>query len=148
MLVGMLMAPRVVTCNASDTLERAAQLMWEHDVGFLPVVASERVVGVITDRDVLMRTYTCGISLRDEIVGTAMSHELVTCTLHEDAVVIEHRMAAHQIRRLPVIDASGKPVGVVTLADLARSSLRGHELSPRGPTCTLAAITRPRTPAG
>lgn len=139
------MSPRVVTCRAGESLERAAQLMWENDIGFLPVVDREdRVIGVITDRDALMAVYTRGSALSGVNVESAMAHEPVTCSIHDEAGSIEHLMAARQVRRLPVIDRSGKAIGIVTLADLARASLRGHELSPRGPTCTLVAITQPR----
>lgn len=145
MLIGSVMSPRVVTCRAGESLERAAQLMWENDIGFLPVVDREdRVIGVITDRDALMAVYTRGSALSGVIVESAMAHEPVTCSIHDEAGKIEHLMAARQVRRLPVIDRSGKAIGIVTLADLARASLRGHELSPRGPTCTLVAITQPR----
>ncbi len=139
------MSAHVVTCHAGDTLERAAQLLWENDIGVLPVVDHEgRVVGVITDRDALMAAYTRGCALNGLLVEVAMACDPVTCTIHDEAAKIEHLMAARQLRRLPVIDESGRPIGIVTLSDLARASLRGHELSSRGPTCALAAITQPR----
>ena len=102
------------------------------------------MIGVITDRDAPMAAYTRGAALSGLLVETAMARVPVTCTVHDEAVKIEHLMAELQIRRLPVIDAAGQPVGIVTLSDLAKASLRGHDLSPRGPTCALAAITEPR----
>jgi CBS domain-containing protein len=140
-----MMTRGAVTCRADDTLERATQLMWENDLGFLPVVdRDDRVIGVITDRDILMAAYTRGTTLGGQLVESTMARSPVTCTIHDAPAQIEHRMAEHQIRRMPVIDPSGKPIGVVTLSDLASASLRGHELSSRGPTWTLSAITRPR----
>lgn len=149
MLIRTLMTPGVVTCGGGDTLEHAAKLMWENDIGFLPVVDREgRVIGAITDRDALMAAYTRGAALNSIIVGTVMAHPPITCTIHDDARQLEHVMAQRQIRRVPVIDQVGKAIGVITLGDLARASLVGHELSPRGPTSTLAAITQPRRNVG
>lgn len=143
MLLPDVMTRGVVTCHADDSLEHATQLMWENDIGFLPVVdRDDRVIGVITDRDILMAAYTRGTGLRGQLVGSTMAQAPITCTPHDEPPQIEHRMAEHQVRRLPVIDASGRAVGVVTLSDLARASMRGHELSSRGPTWTLAEITR------
>jgi CBS domain-containing protein len=148
MLIREVMSPGAVTCRADDTLERATQLMWENDIGFLPVVdRSDRVIGVITDRDILMAAYTRGTGLRGQLVESTMARSPITCTIHDVPTEVEHRMAAHQIRRVPVIDSAGKAVGVVTLSDLASASLCGHDLSPRGPTWTLAAISRRRLQA-
>lgn len=149
MVIRSVMTPHVVTCHASDTLERAAQLMWENDLGLVAVVDREdRLIGVITDRDALMAAYTRGSTLSGLLVECAMSKRPITCQIHDDAIEVEHLMASHQVRRVPVVDREGKPTGIVTLADLARASLCGHELSPRGPTSTLAAITQPRRATG
>lgn len=149
MLIRTVMTPGAVTCSAGDHLEHATKLMWENDIGFLPVVDRDgRVIGAITDRDALMASYTRGTALNGLLVETVMAHPPITCTISDDARQIEHVMAQRQIRRMPVIDAFGKPIGIVTLGDLARASLVGHDLSPRGPTSTLAAITQPRRLAG
>lgn len=145
MLVYHLMKAELVSCRADDTLERAAQLMWENDIGFLPVVdLSEQLTGVITDRDALMAAYTRGAALVCLRVETAMAHEPITCTIHDEITAIEHRMVAHKIRRLPVVDDQHKPIGVVTLFDIARAAQHGHEVSPKGTSWALAAITEPR----
>jgi CBS domain-containing protein len=145
MLVKNVMSPKVVVARDTDSLERAARIMWETDLGFLPVVTGDhRLVGVITDRDICMAAYTRGTSLYGQPVTSAMSSATITCTIHDDAREIEHRMATHQIRRLPVVDDAGRLIGVVTLSDFARASLCGHDLSSRGPTWVLAEITRPR----
>ncbi len=149
MLIRTVMTPGAVTCCTGDNLEHVARLMWEHDIGFLPVVDREgRVIGAITDRDALMASYTRGTSLNGVLVETVMAHPPITCTISDDARQLEHVMAQRQIRRVPVIDQVGKAVGIVTLGDLARASLISHDLSPRGPTSTLAAITQPRRSSG
>jgi CBS domain-containing protein len=133
-----------VTCRADETLERATRLMWENDIGFLPVVdRSDRLIGVITDRDILMAVYTRGIPLCGLLVESTMARSPVTCTIHDDPLAVERRMAKHQVRRLPVVEG-GKAIGVVTLSDLARASIRSHDLSSRSPTWALVEITRPR----
>lgn len=149
MLIRNVMSPRVVTCIVGDNLQRVAQLMWDNDIGFLPVLDREgRVAGVVTDRDSLMAAYTRGTALHGILVETVMAHPPVTCTIHDDARQLEMVMAQRKIRRVPVIDQDGKAIGIVTLGDLARASLVGHDLSPRGPTSTLAVITQPRRRAG
>ena len=145
MLIGNVMTRHAVTCHADDTLERAAQLMWEHDVGFLPVVdGGGRLIGVVTDRDALMAAYTRGQPLRALRVDGAMARKAVTCSIHDDVTQTEHRMAEHQIRRLPVVDEVGVPIGVVTLSDVARASLHCNELSSQTPTWTLVGIAQHR----
>lgn len=148
MLIHDVMTRNVVVCAAEDSLEHATQLMWENDIGFLPVVDRDgRTIGVITDRDILMAAYTRGTGLRNQRVESTMARSPITCTIHDEPTQIEHRMAEHQVRRLPVIDATGRAVGVIALSDLARASIRGHDLSSRGPTWTLAEITRKRIDA-
>lgn len=145
MLIYNLMRPEIVTGRVDDTLERATQLMWENDLGFLPIVDQEgRLAGVITDRDALMAVYTRGTSLARLHVETAMARQVVTCTIHDEVTAVEHRMAAHKIRRIPIVDEAHRPIGVVTLSDIARASFRGHELSPKGTAWALATITEPR----
>jgi CBS domain-containing protein len=145
MLIHHLISSKAVTCHEHDSLERAAQLMWENDVGFLPVTdEGGRLVGVVTDRDLLMAAYTSGASLAARQVHEAMAHRPISCTRHDEVIEMEHLMATHQIRRLPVVDESGQPIAVISLGDIARASLHGHEVSSRSPTWALAAITRPR----
>lgn len=147
MLINDVMTRGAVTCHPDETLEHVVNLMWDFDIGFVPVVDhTNRLVGVITDRDILMTIWSRGAALRTTLIETAMIHAPITCTVRDQAVQVEQRMAQQQIRRLPVVDHDARIVGVVTLADIARASMRGHDLSSRGPTWTLAAITRPRYP--
>lgn len=147
MLINDVMTRGAVTCRPDDTLEHVVKLMWDFDIGFVPVVDdTSRLVGVITDRDILMTIWSRGAALRTTSVEAAMIHPPTTCTIRDQAAQVEQRMAQHQLRRLPVVDHDAKIVGVVTLADIARASMRSHDLSSRGPTSTLAAITHPRHP--
>jgi CBS-domain-containing membrane protein len=149
MLVEQLMARPVETCRASDTLAHAAQLMWDHDCGCLPVCDdSERVIGVITDRDICM----CGLferrPLEELSVATAMSKDVHVCRADDTIEHAEELMRDERIRRLPVVDDGRTLVGLIALADLAREAAdesRGdkHDVTESEVGFTLAAICAP-----
>jgi CBS domain-containing protein len=123
--VGRLMSRDPRTCGPNDSSSRAAQIMWDNDCGCVPVVDAEgRAIGMITDRDICMAAFTRGKLLADIPISTVFSPNVVT--VHEDQSVeaAEVTMRAHQVRRVPVVDAEGRPVGVLSLNDLARHA--GH----------------------
>lgn len=123
MKVDKLMSRDVAACNEGDSLNTAAQIMWERDCGFLPVVDEQRRVrGVVTDRDILMGAYTQGRPLREIPVSTVMSRDVRSCSPDDDLGDVERTLQQHQIRRVPVLDSAGVLMGVITLGDLAHSS--------------------------
>jgi CBS domain-containing protein len=127
MRVEEIMTKSVRTCRPEDTLSQAAQIMWEADCGAVPVVSSEgegRVVGMITDRDVCMATYTRGRTLAELRVRDAMAGDLRCCKPSDTLAEAEESMRSAQVRRLPVVDESGHLVGLLSLADLAREAAR------------------------
>jgi len=125
MNVGQLMTQNVRACQAEDTMDTAAQLMWENDCGCVPVVdAKRRVVGMLTDRDICMAAYTQGGVLRALRVSSAMSKQVHACTPEDALSVAEELMRAKQIHRLPVVDADGHLVGIISLNDIAREAER------------------------
>jgi CBS-domain-containing membrane protein len=141
------MSRGAMTCKLGDTLERAAQLMWELDLGCLPVVDDEeRVVSMITDRDICMAAYTQGRRLREVVVRTAASNGVCAVKATDSLAAAEMLMRKHQLRRLPVVDAAGRAVGMLAINDLVRLSdaadHRGDELAPQGVVHTLASIGR------
>ena len=149
MHVAELMTTRVVSCTEHDDLSRAAQLLWDHDLGCVPVVdAHGRVVGVVTDRDICMAGYTQGRPLSDIPVAVAMARDVVCCTEREDVVAVERRMAARQVRRLPVVDDDGDLMGIVSLADLAKASARGAPVPAGAVAAVLAGVGEPHRPLG
>lgn len=116
-----MMTRNVHTCSPDDTLEQAARIMWESDVGAVVVIDGELTpIGMITDRDIVIAAYTQGVALRDTRVQSAMANQVVTCSDSDDLEEIENKMQGAQIRRVPVVDSAGKLVGVVALADIAR----------------------------
>ena len=122
-----IMTPAPACCTPDDTAESAARLMVEHDCGCLPVVEdteTNRLVGVVTDRDLAVRGLAQGKSA-DAKVRELMSSEPSCCAPDDDVEAVERIMAERQVRRVPVIDGKGCCVGIVAQADLARTSERG-----------------------
>lgn len=149
MLVNQIMSPGAISCHIDDSVHHAAQLMWEFDCGALPVVTQEqRVVAMLTDRDICMAAYTQGKPLSEIGVRSAMSQALYTCSPDDSLEKAEQLMRDHQVRRLPVVDRDGKAVGILSLNDLAGASIRQHpsyasstnEISAASVARTLAAV--------
>jgi CBS domain-containing protein len=154
MKIKELMCPKVRSCFASDTLNFAAQLMWEGDCGILPVVdADGRVIGVITDRDVCMAAYTKGRPLAWLGVEEAMAKQVSSCSAEASVETALSLMREVRVRRLPVVDAEGKLVGILSLSDLARHARkesRGGAFTTMSADMadTLGVICEMRQPAG
>ena len=121
MLVSEMMTREVQTCNAGDSLNTAAEMMWRTDCGCLPVVDDDgKTIAMITDRDICMAAYTQGRQLVAMSVASAASNNIVTVRGDESVAAAEALMRKHQIRRIPVVDANGRPTGIVSMNDLAR----------------------------
>ncbi len=154
---GLLRAPvhdamrtRVHVCAPEDTLARAAQLMWEKDLGCLPVCGPGRkALAMLTDRDISMAAFMQWKHLAETSVESAMSRGLCACSPDDELGRAESIMRANQVRRLPVVDAQGVLVGLLSLGDVARYV---RQRSPRGDGSltqqrlaeTFAAICEPR----
>jgi CBS domain-containing protein len=122
MKVSELMTPEVFTCTDRCMLAEAVKLMWEHDIGFVPVISSETgaLVGVVTDRDACICAFFQGKPLWEIPVATAVSSRTATCRPDAEVDEAEEIMSEFQVHRLPVVDAAGKLVGVISINDLAR----------------------------
>jgi CBS domain-containing protein len=136
-----LMTRSVQLCHAYETLDRAAQKMWDGDIGAVPVLDDEqRLSGMITDRDICMATYTQARPPREIIIGEVMSSHPVSCHASDSVAAVAALMKQHQLRRLPVIDSDRQVLGIVTINDLVGADgLSEHEL-----VATLGAIGHPR----
>jgi CBS domain-containing protein len=146
-----IMRVRVYSCSPTDTLHRAAQIMWEKDCGCLPVIDDvHRVRAVITDRDICMAALTQGVALAETSVSSAMSGSLTVCSPDDSLSSVEDLMRAQQIRRVPVVDANGVLIGMISLGDIARY-LRPRILQAPASVAqlleTLAGISEPRARA-
>jgi CBS domain-containing protein len=150
MKVEDVMQHKVETCHAEDTCNTAAKMMWDHDCGCVPVVDAEgHVIGMITDRDICMAAYTRGMPLDAVQVQDAMSTAVCACHPQDSLADAERMMRANQVHRLPVIDASGRIVGILSLNDLAQEAGREAGTRKRAITFgevgeTLGMVCRPR----
>jgi CBS domain-containing protein len=120
MKVKELMTRDVRVISPDDTIERAAQLMGQIDAGVLPVGDNDRLVGMITDRDIAIRGVAEGCSPSAK-VRDVMSQEVCYCFDDADADDVLENMAEIQIRRMPVVNHDKRLVGIVSLTDIAKA---------------------------
>jgi CBS domain-containing protein len=118
MKIADVMSSDVQLINTDKTLRDAAILMKKIDAGVLPVTDGERLVGMITDRDIALRGLAEGKGPEAK-VREAMTQEVKYCFDDEDVAQVANNMAELQLRRLPVLDRDKRLVGIVSLADLA-----------------------------
>ena len=148
MQVKQVMTQPAVTCPVNATLDAVARCMWECDLGAIPLVDDNgKIAGVITDRDICMAAYTQGRPLSAIPVATAMAKEVFCCQPEETTESAEWLMAQKQIRRLPVVDGDGRPVGVFAVADLARVATTQANGAEHEVVETLIAIAEPHNGA-
>jgi CBS domain-containing protein len=105
--------------ETSTPVVEAAQLMKSEDVGSLPILEGERLVGMVTDRDVVLRVVAEGKDVKTTTVGEIASRDLVTVDPQQDLDEALRLMAQHQVRRLPVVEEDGHLVGILAQADVA-----------------------------
>jgi CBS domain-containing protein len=111
-----------VYCLPEDSVNAAADLMRTHDVGSLPVLepgGSRRLVGIVTDRDLVVKIVAGNRCAETALVRDAMTAHPTSCAEHEDVVQALTLMAAARVRRLPVVDGEGRLVGIIAHADVA-----------------------------
>lgn len=115
-----IMTRNVEAISADASLAEAADRMARLDIGFLPVVDEQRVVGAVTDRDLVVRGVAEMRDPKSTTVEEVMTRELKTVSADEDAEKAAQMMEEEQIRRLVVTDDDGGCVGVITLGDLSQ----------------------------
>jgi CBS domain-containing protein len=113
------MSSDVRTCEPNATVVDVAKVMAKEDVGPIPVVEGGRLVGLVTDRDLVVRVLAEGKDPETTKVGEVASRELVTVSPDEDLDRALKLLAQHQVRRLPVVEGD-RVVGIVAQADIAR----------------------------
>lgn len=149
MKVGQVMKQAVATCGPHDTLDAAAGIMWDNDCGCVPVVEDGRLAAMITDRDICMAAYLQGLPLNAIRVSSAMARNVFACRAEDTLAVAERLMRDNRIRRLPVVDADDRLVGILSLSDLAVEAAREQahrkkDVTPKEIGETLAAVSHPR----
>ena len=118
MNVNEIMTKSVVTLKSGDTVERAATLMKEHNVGSIPVCEGSSVKGIITDRDITLKSVAGGKDSKSQTVNEIMTTNIVTGTPNMSLDEASKVMSENQIRRLTIVD-NNNLVGIVALGDLA-----------------------------
>jgi CBS domain-containing protein len=137
----MTRGPETVAPDAS--LQQAAAAMEALGVGSLPVCDSQRLVGTITDRDIVVRGVAAGLSPVDALVRDCMSDDIAYAFADEEADEVLERMKTLQVRRLPVLDRDKKLIGIVALGDIATEP-RAAALGSVG--AAVAEISEPSRP--
>ena len=151
MNVASVMTRNVLTCRRESSLSDAARIMWESDCGSVPIVDDDgNAIGMVTDRDICMAAFTRDLPPSQMSVASLCSSGLVAVRENDSVEMAERLMQKHQVRRLPVTDQTGRPVGMLSLADLARHARGGRggsRLSAEDVVATLAAIGSPSASA-
>jgi CBS domain-containing protein len=106
--------------DAEKSVAYAAKMMREEDVGLAPIVEGDKLIGMLTDRDIAIRVVAEGRNPEQVKVADVASKQVVTIDPQQDLDEALRIMAEHQVRRLPVVEEDGKLVGVVAQADIAR----------------------------
>lgn len=117
MKVSDVMTPNPKTVHLGDDIQVAARIMREEDTGAVPVVEDGKVVGMVTDRDIVIRAIADGDF--DCTIDDVVSDDVVCATPGMSTAEAAALMSEHQIRRLPVVDEGENLVGIVSLGDLA-----------------------------
>ncbi len=129
-------------CETTDSIVRVAQVMKTKDVGAVPVLElpSQRLVGMVTDRDIVVKGLAGGRSIENATVKEVMTTDVVTCREDDDVSKAVSRMAERKVRRLPVVDDNGQVRGIIAQADIAT---RMHQDKTTG--ALVEAISEPGT---
>lgn len=144
MKVREVMSSNPVCCLVSDTAQKVAGVLCDHNIGSVPVVEdqqSRKLIGIITDRDLCCSVVAKGLDPKSTSIEKFVSLNLVTCRDGENLEKCERAMQEHQIRRIPVVDAEGCCIGIVSQADLALKE------KPEKVSKTVAEVSKPEKAA-
>jgi len=119
MNVSEVMTAQVVTAKPTSTITEIARMMAKIESGAVPVIDNDKVVGLITDRDIVIRVIAEGLGL-DGPVSAVMSEDVQTCTEDDNVADAAAKMGSHQIRRLVVLNDQGRLTGILSLGDIAQ----------------------------
>ena len=137
--VSELMTRGVRTLSPSDSVALAAQAMDELDIGAVPVCDGQRLLGMVTDRDIVLRVVAQKLPL-ETALSDVMSKDVKWCTDSDNVETVMTEMAGYQIRRIPVVDGDRRLVGILSLGDTAAKGDAGRAGD------TLKIISQPAEP--
>jgi CBS domain-containing protein len=124
-----IMTKNVTTCGPDSVIRDVADLMEDENVGSIPVVENGRLIGIVTDRDIVCRVIAEGLDSRTAKAREVMSEDLVTCTPDDSVHEAIRKMGEHQIRRIPVCDLNGRLRGIISIGDVALEAERDQDLA-------------------
>lgn len=119
MKVKEIMSRDIACVRSDDSIERAAQLMKQYNCGSIPVCTQDKIIGIVTDRDIAVRSVASGDDVTSTRVGDVMTESVVFASPDLDVTDAAKLMSDRQIRRLPVVE-SNRLVGIVALGDVSR----------------------------
>jgi CBS domain-containing protein len=121
MKISDIMSVDVSVVRPDQTVQQAAKIMADIDAGAVPVATEERLVGIVTDRDLAVRVTAKGLGPTTKI-SEAMSQDIKYCFEDDDVEAVAENMSDIQVRRLPVVNREKRLVGIVALGDIARAT--------------------------
>lgn len=137
--VNEIMTKNVVSISSKQSIQEAAQLMKKHNIGAIPVVDNGQLKGIVTDRDITIRS-TAGGSAANTPVSQCMSTNVTVADSNMDIHEVANLMAQQQIRRLPVVE-NNQLVGMIAIGDLAEENIYQNEAGQ-----ALSSISTPAEP--
>lgn len=140
MKVREVMTPNPVCCVPGDSAQKVATMLRDQDVGSIPVVVdqqSHKLLGMITDRDLCLKIIAEGLNPKTTTIERSITLNPVVCRDGENLENCEKAMQEHQVRRIPIVDAENRCIGIVAQADVA---LREQ---PERVSKTVAEISKP-----
>ena len=142
MKVRDVMTKSIATIRPEATIKDAAQLMQQHNICSIPVVDNNGLVGIVTDRDIVVRNIATGQDPTSTPVKNVMTSQVTTVTPEEDVHSISQMMASRQIRRVPVVE-NQKLIGMVSLGDLATTGVSGLDVEASEALCEISKPSKP-----
>lgn len=124
-----IMTKDVTACSPLTLIRDVADKMDDENVGVIPVVDNGRLVGIVTDRDIVCRGLAEGLDSRTTPASAVMSEDIVTCMPDDSIHEAIRKMGEHQIRRIPVCDINGRLRGIISMADIALEAETDRELA-------------------
>lgn len=124
-----IMTKNVTTCGPDTVIRDVADMMEDDNIGSIPVLDNGRLVGIVTDRDIVCRVIAEGLDTRTTKAREVMSEEIITCTADDSLIDAIRKMGEHQIRRIPICDLNGRLRGIIAIGDIALEAERDQDLA-------------------
>jgi CBS domain-containing protein len=126
MKVKDIMSKEIACLNSEDSIQKAAEMMKEHDIGSIPVCNQNKIIGIVTDRDITLRTVATAQNPTQQKVGDIMTSNPVVGRPEMDVDDAVSIMSHRQIRRLPIVE-NDSLVGIVSLGDISVEPMLQHD---------------------